>query len=136
MKAKYKDASAYKYQLVEDWSHQTPIKGAAALIPGFIALSQDGLLTVHAGYAWDGASGPTIDTKSSVRASLAHDALYQLERSGHLGQEWRKAADELLCKLCIDDGMWPWRAKTWLWGVRTFAAYAAKRKAEQIFVAP
>jgi hypothetical protein len=136
MKIKYKDASDYKYQLLEKWSVKTPIVNAAARITDFIELAQDGTLTIHEGYAWDGASGPTIDTKSSMRASLAHDALYQLERAGHLGQEWRDAADKLLHDLCVADGMWPWRAKAWLWGVRTFAAYAAKRKAEQVMVAP
>jgi hypothetical protein len=136
MKIRYKDASAYKYQLLEDFEVRTPIVNAAAQIPGFITLRQDGTLIVHAGYAWDGASGPTIDTKSSMRASLAHDALYQLERAGHLGQEWRAAADQVLHDLCVKDGMWSWRAKAWLWGVRTFAGYAAKRQAERVFVAP
>ncbi len=136
MKIKYKDASAYKYQLLERWSVQTPIINAAARIEGFIDLSQDGLLTIHEGYAWDGASGPTWDTKNSMRASLAHDALYQLQRAGKLGQEWRAVEDQLLHDLCVQDGMWSWRAKAWLWGVRTFAAYAAKRRNEQVFVAP
>ena len=132
----YKDASNYKYQLLEDWSVQTTIEGAAAKIDGFIELTQDGLLTVKRGYSWDGPSGPTVDTKNSMRASLAHDALYQIERSGHLGQEWRLAADRLLYDLCIQDGMWRIRAKAWLWAVRTFAAGAAKRQAERTFIAP
>ena len=132
----YKDATRFKYQLVEDWSVQTVIEGAAARIEGFIELTQDGTLTVKRGYSWDGASGPTIDTKNSMRASLAHDALYQLERAGHLGQEWRLAADRLLHDLCIQDGMWAIRAKAWLWAVRRFAGFAARRQAERVFVAP
>ncbi len=136
MKARYKDASNYKYQLVEDWLTHTGILGAAARIPGFITLAHDGVLTVHRGYAWDGASGPTIDTKSSIRASLAHDAIYQLERAGHLGQEWRDKADEILRDLCIEDGMWEWRANLWLWTVRKFAASSAARRDEVIEVAP
>lgn len=136
MKIKYRDASRLKYQLLEDWSVPTTIEGAAANIAGFITLRQDGLLTIHAGYAWDGASGPTLDTKSSMRASLAHDALYQLERAGHLGQEWREAADEVLYRLCMQDGMWGWRARMWLWAVRTFAAGAAKRQEERAYEAP
>ncbi len=132
----YKDASAYKYQLVANAAFPTPIVNAAGAIPGFIDLSQTGTLTVFAGYAWDGASGPTFDTKSSMRASLAHDALYQLERAGHLGQEWRKVADEVLYRLCLADGMWPWRARAWLWALRKFGAFAAKRQREEVFVAP
>lgn len=133
---RYKDAKNYKYQLLANWSVQTKIEGNAARIENFIELRQDGLLIIQAGYCWDGASGPTIDTKSSMRASLAHDALYQLERAGHLGQEWRAAADDLLYRLCVQDGMWKWRAKMWLLGVRHFAGYAAKVKAEQVYVAP
>lgn len=132
----YKVASNFKYQLVQHWSVQTPIKDAAARIDGFVELTQDGVLKIATGYAWDGASGPTIDTKSSMRASLAHDALYQLERAGKLGQEWRVACDQVLHDICVADGMWPWRASLWLWGVRKFAAYAAARRNEVVSVAP
>jgi hypothetical protein len=133
----------YKYRLAKDWEVQTPIENAAARIADpddpkhpWVELTQGGLLKIREGYAWDGASGPTVDTRSSMRASLAHDALYQLERAGHLGQEFRIVADKLLHDLCVTDGMWPWRAKLWLIAVRKFAGYAAKRKAVQLFVAP
>jgi hypothetical protein len=135
-KIKYKDASGYKYQTVERAVFKTPIINAAAMIPGFVELLQDGTLTVFPGYAWDGASGPTIDTKSSMRASLVHDAFYQLMRAGKLGQEWRGVVDQVLYQLCVADGMWKLRAKTWLWALRSFAGHAAKRKAEAVMVAP
>lgn len=136
MKIRYKDASRLKYQLLERFTVQTPITGAAARVEGFIELAQDGTLTIHEGYSWDGASGPTIDTKSSMRASLVHDALYQLERAGKLGQEWRPVADEVLYQLCIADGMWPLRARTWRWAVRTFGASSAARQEERVMEAP
>lgn len=132
----YKRADSFKYQLVKGYQVQTGITGAAARIPHFIELDQDGALRIFAGYAWDGASGPTIDTKNSMRASLIHDALYQLMREGKLGQEWRDEADKLLHDICVKDGMWSVRAKAWLLAVWKFAAYAAKRRAEQTFLAP
>lgn len=136
-------AGDYKYTLEEDWWVQTPITNSAGRIADpdapdhpWIALGQDGVLKIKEGYAWDGASGPTIDTKSSMRASLAHDALYQLERAGHLGQDWRPVADQLLHDLCVADGMWPWRASLWLFAVRKFAGYAAKRQEVVVLEAP
>lgn len=127
---------AWKYQLAEDYHVATDIIGQAAEIPGYVQLDQGGVLHVRAGYCWDGASGPTIDTKSSMRASLVHDALYQLEREGRLSQTTRAAADELLERLCVEDGMWRWRARAWLWAVRRFAAGAAAYKPAAVLTAP
>lgn len=62
-------------------------------------------------YAWDGPSGPTIDTESFMRGSLVHDALYQLIREGYLDKKvWRPYADKLLRKICLEDGMSKFRA--------------------------
>jgi hypothetical protein len=144
MKIRYKDASGYKYQLVEKAVFKTPIVNAAAQVPGFLELAQDGAMSFFAGYAWDGASGPTVDVlklpfcrlQSAVRASLLHDGLYQLEREGKLGQEWRPVADELLYQVCVEDGFWPWRARTWRWAVRKFGASSAARQPLRVFEAP
>ena len=46
--------------------------------------------------AGDGPSGPAIDTKNFMRASLVHDALYQLMRLGTLDKSRRQYADRLL----------------------------------------
>ena len=63
------------------------------------------------GYAWDGPSGPTIDTKNFMRGSLVHDGLYQLMREGLLAhEEYRKSADDLLRDICVEDGMSKFRA--------------------------
>ena len=71
----------------------------------------EGLLIISAGYAWDGPSGITIDTKSFMRGSLFHDAVYQLLREGKLIiPDGRKLADKLLRAICIEDGMWKIRA--------------------------
>ncbi len=71
---------------------------------------QGGRLLISPEYAWDGPSGPTIDTKSFMRGSLAHDALYQLMREGKLNRHYRKYTDRLLKKICLEDGMNKFRA--------------------------
>ena len=118
---KYK--SGYKYQLVETYTIQTEIKPEFDIITEYIVLYRNGTLTMKKGYAWDGPSGPTIDTKSFMRGSLVHDAFYQLMREGHLPIELRDTADRELQRMCIEDGMW--RIRAW-WVYRALKAYAKK----------
>ena len=104
-----KKRKLYKYELVEPECVITLIVGDEIETP-YIQLLDDGLLKVKAKYAWDGASGPTIDSKSSMRGSLFHDALYQLLRMGAVDLVWRNAADILFHEVCLADGMWKFRA--------------------------
>lgn len=103
----------YKYQVAEDLTVQTDIRPDKYIRTKFITLSKRGKLTIKAGYAWDGASGPTVDTESTITPSCVHDALYQLMRLGLLGQEWRNPADRLLRKMLVERGMW--RIRAWYW---------------------
>lgn len=136
MRNQIKYTSGYKYQLAEDYSIQTVITGYEISVP-FICLHMDGLLTIKKGYAWDGASGPTIDTKSSMRGALVHDALYQLMRSDLIGQHNRKYADAYLRDLCIQDKMFKWRARIWYCIVRKLAMAAANAERDRkIITAP
>lgn len=101
----------YKYQLKRDYTQVIEIKPTSPIDSYFITLDTSGLLTIKKGYAWDGPSGPTIDTKNFIRGSLVHDALYQLMRENHLDKSrYRDAADRLLQKICIEDGMSKLRA--------------------------
>lgn len=118
----------YLYELKEDYSIQTPIVCMAGQVPGFVELAQDGLLSIKAGYSWDGPSGPAVDTPDFMRGSLVHDALYQLMRERKLPQECRPVADEILRDICLEDGMSRVRAWYVYWAVRLFAAGAAKAK--------
>lgn len=100
--------SGYKYQLAGDYIDQVAVRPEEDIrsTTGFIDLKMDGTITVHRGYAWDGPSGPTLDTKDFMRGSLVHDALYQLMREGLLSPvTWRLVADEELRRICIEDGM-------------------------------
>ncbi len=114
----------YKYQLSRAYSVKTSITGYD-IETDFIRLEPNGVLTIRAGYAWDGASGPTIDTKSSMRGALVHDAFYQLEREERISQKERAKIDRELHDICVEDGMWGWRADLWLFAVRKFGIFAA-----------
>lgn len=118
----------FKYQLVETLRYDTGIVQGKDVVTHFIELSPTGILSIKEGYAWDGASGPTIDTKSSMRAALVHDALYQLMRQEYLDIEYRHAADRILRDILIKDGMWKWRANIWYKAVRKAAKEAALPK--------
>ena len=109
----YRNLRRYKYQLMrKDYTIPIDIKPEEDIKMAFIELSTEGELTIRKRYAWDGPSGPTIDTKTFMRGSLVHDALYQLMREKHLDYKvHRKYADELLKKICLEDGMWGFRAK-------------------------
>ena len=99
--------SGYKYQLAVEYTIKCGIKPKNPIVePKFVKLSTDGTLTVVEGYAWDGPSGPVIDTRENLRASLVHDALYQLMRLRKLTiKDHKEKADRLFKKICIEDGV-------------------------------
>ena len=118
--------AGYKYQLVVSAAVQTSIKPAKMIKTEYINLLPSGVLVVKEGYAWDGPSGPTIDTNNFMRGSLFHDALYQLMREGHLDHHtYREPADRLLQELCLEDGMSGLRAWWVYQGVRLGGGTAA-----------
>jgi len=122
----YKKRQHYKYTLYADYRHQTELRPVPPISTGLIALDSAGLLTIKKGYAWDGPSGPTIDTDNFMRGSLVHDALYQLMREQHLGQEHREYADRLLREICLSSGMSEVRAWVVYQGVRLGGASSTK----------
>ncbi len=107
----YKELSNYKYQLTEDYRVGVEASPSRAVETPYLSFSGSGQLIIRKGYAWDGPSGPTIDTITFMRGSLVHDALYQLMRMAVLDHtESREYADRLLRKMCVEDGMWKFRA--------------------------
>lgn len=147
---------------------------------GWLELRSDALLTIKAGYAWDGPSGPRAwpgllglalgawlllqglgpwavalgalaalwvfvawlarDSRDFMRASLVHDALYQLCRTGGLPPRARGAADQVMRQHALEDGMGRTRAWALYWGVRAFGKKNARRQerppGERELVAP
>jgi len=125
---KFRELGNYKYQLMEKYVHETgwTLSDAVAGKGRWVTMTKTGRLTLKKGYAWDGPSGPSIDTKNFMRGSLVHDACYQLMREKHLPQRRRKPADELLWMICLEDGMSRPRADYVYHAVRTFGASSAR----------
>ena len=122
----YKKRRHYKYNLHNDYEYQAKIKIKDPCDLGFVKITANGLLRISKGYAWDGPSGPTFDTKNFMRGSLVHDALYQLIRENKIYPEQRKRADEILREICLEDGMSKIRAWWVFWGVYLFGKGAAE----------
>ncbi len=120
--------------LDEDYSEKIEIQplGNLSIFGGeegekmYVSLSLGGTLKINSGYAWDGPSGPTIDTPDFLIGSLVHDALYQLMRERKLPQSYRKIADQILKRICLEEGMPSWRAFYVYYAVRLFGASSAK----------
>ena len=113
--------NGYKYQLSKEYLTKIQIKPKQPVVTDYIDLSVDGDLTIKKGYAWDGPSGPTFDSVNFMRASLVHDAIYQLMREGFLDKdENREPADRLLQGMCKQDGMSSIRAWWVYQGVHIF----------------
>jgi hypothetical protein len=117
--------SGYKYQLAEDYEVFVDICPEEMINTPYLSLMPNGYLTIRQGYAWDGPSGPTFDTKTFMRGALVHDALYQLMRWDLLHSVNRAKADLELQRLCLEDGMWSLRAKWVYRGVRLGGGPAA-----------
>jgi hypothetical protein len=112
----------YKYRLERPYDITTPITPARRLAVSeeWVVLDCDGHLYLKANYAWDGPSGPTIDTPDFMRGSLVHDAFYQLMREGLLDRRHRDSVDRLLEAMCQEDGMSSAKAARVYWFVKQF----------------
>lgn len=96
----------YKYMLDQHLGLMTDVRPKRQVeIDGWVTLHPNGWLTISLGYSWDGPSGPARDTENFMRASLVHDALYQLIEERKLSKRYRKAADKTMRRLCKEDGM-------------------------------
>ena len=126
----------FKYQLAEDYIIQTGLYGHE-VDEDFFSLTKDGLLTIKKGYAWDGASGPALDTDTIMRGSLVHDVLYEMLRKQLIDERYRKYADLLFKQICLEDGMNEFRADCIFKAVDVFAGSAADPKNKRkVKVAP
>ena len=116
----------YKYELTVDHYDDSGIRGFSARLHGpdgrlYAELFPDGCLRICSGYQWDGCSGPTWDTASTMRAGCIHDCLYQCMRMGLIPVVLRGLADGRFHVVLLEDGCWPPRAWYYYEAVDRFA---------------
>jgi len=138
---RFQSIRGWKYRLAEAYRFLTNYQPAGLIRTrhDFIVISPDGWLEIRRGYAWDGPSGPTIDTLNFMRGSLIHDALYQLIREGKLEPSERLYADRVLRRVCLEDGMSRFRAWYVYQAVRMFGGAAIdprRTRARRVRTAP
>lgn len=122
--------SGYKYQLVADYTGtlSPELEYQGEYENDFICV-RGREITLRKGYASDGPSGPTIDTKNFMRGAFRHDSGYQLIQLGIYPQSSKDAWDRQLQADCIEDGMWKIRAWWVYQGVRFGGGKWAKKGA-------
>lgn len=137
----YRPLQKWKYQTKVDYTFATEVRaqtatrvakpqrsnplGAPDTHIEWLTLSPDGLLTVRKHYAWDGVTG-FPDLNVLMRASLVHDALYQLIREGQLGADRRIDADREFQRLAAQDGFVEPLAAVAYAALRLFGGFATK----------
>lgn len=116
--SKYTTSKGIHYQLRK-------IRPVAPIKDRFYSIGMDGLVIIQPGYAWDGPSGPTLDTKDVMFCSLIHDVLYEAMRKEQLSLDWRDEADEELAEIGKACGASSLRMEAWEWAVGNFAEDSA-----------
>ena len=97
----YKKGGSKKYVLLEFIMYKLEFSPSVDIDTSYCVFKRNGNLFINAGYEWDGASGPTIDTDDTMDGSLMHDVLYQLMREEKLSRKFRRKADNAIHKMCI-----------------------------------
>jgi len=98
---KIKYHEGFKYQLTEDYTICTDIKGYY-FENKFIKLDIDGNLTFKEGWSWNGVSG-FKDIKPMMRASCVHDGIYWLINYYVIPETYKKYGDKLFELIYIED---------------------------------
>ena len=117
----------YKYKLAFDERIEVPFRDKIPLEfydNGFIMYDY-GWLLIRKGYAWDGTSGPIIDTKNNMFPSLVHDAWYQLLREGGMPQSTKVYADRWFGDLCHERGTYKIITDVYVEGLILYGSKAA-----------
>ncbi len=110
----------YKYVVKRDFYIKLDIVPYSEIDIDHMQMDMEGNAVIFAGYPWNGASGTTIDTLSSMIPSLVHDFIYELIRLGLIDPKYKEYADRLLHDLGNECHMYGWRTDLWLWAVDKF----------------
>ena len=130
MKSSLYNEVDWKYVLREDYRTEFPVwffrdGEDFSLTPKLFLGIVGKELVILKGYAWNGASGPTLDTDSTMGPALVHDALYQLMRMRVLPLRMRRLADAWFRDLLKEEGMLFFRRWYFFAAVRLFGRSSA-----------
>lgn len=111
------------FQLTDIYQFDSDIKTGSPCALLFMGCDGQGHFTVHPGWCWDGPSGWAIPDKTTLRASLEHDAKYRAMREGLIDpKQWRQVADKELEKTMEEDGASDFRSDYFYAAVELFGA--------------
>lgn len=114
------------FKLTESHVERGPVRGFE-FEDWQVKLCKNGFITIKEGFVW-GASFLTIDTKSSRRASLVHDAYFYLSDQGVFkGPRSKNILDIVnlyMHEMLLQDGMYEFRANAWFRALDTGAHIA------------
>jgi len=119
------------YRIIQDQEIDSPF--LAYHDDDYFSINELGILRLKKGYVSDAATW-AIDTDTFMRGAFWHDLTYQLMRDGlipHDPDHWahtRKLADQMLIKICKEDGMSWVRRKYVYWMLRVFGGSNARCK--------
>ena len=107
----YEKLNNWKYRLLQPAliAIETKLETETVISHAYFTITPYGVW-LNAGYAWDGASGPVIQTESTKVPSAVHDALCQSIDLSLLPESYRKTADRIYYTLCQRYNMHPIRA--------------------------
>jgi len=105
-----------RYRLHRTRCFQTCVYGHY-VATDYATLLPNGVLTVYSNLQWDGPSGPTVDTATTMDGSCAHDVLYRMIGDGHLPLAVRWRCDATLFVLMREAGAWRVRAYAYMLAV-------------------
>lgn len=107
----YEKLGLRSYRLIKDISKKTNSRppNGKGLLTKFGYLDDDGLLTLYAGFCWDGATG-ALDTNDIMRASAFHDWFCNNVLNRSLPSSYRREGDDLFYIIMLEDGAPRWRA--------------------------
>ena len=126
----------FRYQVEEDFIIIIEdFRPDTTIINEFFEFYTDGTLLIKRGFAWDGPSGPTIDTKNGHVAAIVHDVFYRCIRKGYLPLSIKPISDKIFYKLLRKKGMFVLRAYLWYLGVKLFGMKACTTPSRIIKIA-
>jgi hypothetical protein len=110
----------YRYKTLSEYKDYFAALSGVSFVHRYVSCT-NGILKIEENYAWDGATGVIFDSYYLMKASLIHDALYQMMREGLLDRKkYRKVADKIFYSVMKDSKVNPIRRRLLYIGVRLF----------------